>query len=67
MGKRDSWTDDKWEFYTDKKGEWRWRRTCCSNGQVVGSSHEGYVQREDCEENAERHGWDKNKTCNVKP
>lgn len=47
---------DKWEFYEDKKGEWRWRRTA-SNGNIVGSSCEGYSKKSDCEDNAKRHCW----------
>ena len=46
---------DKWEIYKDKAGEWRWRRTA-SNGQIVGASSEGYVNKSDCIANAQRHG-----------
>jgi uncharacterized protein YegP (UPF0339 family) len=48
--------DDKWEFYKDKAGEWRWHRTA-SNGKIVGASTEGYKNKSDCEENARRNGW----------
>lgn len=41
----------KWEFYQDAGGEWRWRATA-SNGEIVGTSHEGYKNKEDCEANA---------------
>lgn len=47
---------DKWEFYQDKADEWRWRRTA-SNGKVVGASSEGYKNKQDCIENAKRHGY----------
>jgi len=47
---------DKWEFYTDDKGAWRWRRIA-SNGRVVGASSEGYRNRADCIENAKRNGY----------
>lgn len=47
---------DKWEFYKDRAGHWRWRRTA-SNGQIVGSSSEGYVNKTDCVSNARRHGY----------
>jgi uncharacterized protein YegP (UPF0339 family) len=47
---------DKWEFYKDKKGEWRWRRTAI-NGRVVGAATEGYINRLDCVENAKRNGY----------
>ena len=48
--------NDKWEFYKDKAGEWRWRRTA-PNGNIVGASSEGYKNRSDCEDNARRNGW----------
>ncbi|CCQ72232.1 DUF1508 domain-containing protein [Magnetospira sp. QH-2] len=51
--------NDKWEFYQDKKEEWRWRRTA-SNGNIVGAACEGYVKKSDCQANAERHGLDGN-------
>jgi uncharacterized protein YegP (UPF0339 family) len=47
---------DKWEFYKDTKGEWRWRRIS-SNGNIVGSSSQGYVNKEDCIANAKRNGY----------
>lgn len=47
---------DKWEFYKDVKGEWRWRRVA-PNGKVVGASAEGYKNREDCIANARRNGY----------
>jgi len=47
---------DKWEFYKDTQGKWRWRRTA-PNGKIAGSSSEGYSNRSDCESNARRSGW----------
>lgn len=47
---------DKWEFYKDSQGEWRWRRTA-SNGRIVGASTQGYVNYADCEANARRNGY----------
>jgi uncharacterized protein YegP (UPF0339 family) len=47
---------DKWEFYTDSKGEHRWRRTA-SNGENVGATSEGYSNKADCEANARRNGY----------
>jgi uncharacterized protein YegP (UPF0339 family) len=49
-------TPDKWEFYKDRKGEWRWRRIA-GNGREVGASTQGYVNRVDCVENARRNGY----------
>jgi uncharacterized protein YegP (UPF0339 family) len=49
--------EDKWDFYKDDNGKWRWRRTA-SNGKIVGSSSQGYVNRSDCMDNAIKHGYD---------
>ena len=46
---------DKWEIYKDNAGNWRWRRTA-SNGQIVGASTEGYVNKSYCIANARRNG-----------
>ena len=48
--------DDKWEFYQDAKGEWRWRRIA-PNGRVVAASTEGYKNHADCVANARRNGY----------
>jgi len=45
---------DKWEIYKDRKGEWRWRRFA-TNGNLVGASTEGYVNRGDCVKNMKTH------------
>lgn len=47
---------DRWEFYTDAQGQWRWRRIAV-NGRIVGASSQGYTNRADCVENARRHGY----------
>jgi len=47
---------DKWEFYQDPKGDWRWRRIA-PNGRIVGNSGEGYRNRADCVANARRNGY----------
>ncbi len=47
---------DKWTFYKDGKGEWRWKRVA-SNGRIVGAATEGYKNRLDCVENAKRNGF----------
>lgn len=51
--------NDKWEIYTDKRGEFRWRRKA-SNGNIVGSACEGYTKKPACVANARRHGMDGN-------
>jgi outer membrane protein OmpA-like peptidoglycan-associated protein len=51
--------NDKWEFYKDHENKWRWRRTA-PNGNIVGATTEGYVNKVDCESNARRNGWDDN-------
>jgi len=51
--------NDKWEFYKDVDSKWRWRRTS-PNGNIVGASTEGYINKADCEGNASRNGWNVN-------
>ena len=46
-------SDVKTEYYEDKKGEWRWRKTH-KNGEIIGASSEGYVAKKDCQANANR-------------
>jgi len=47
---------DKWEIYKDADEQWRWRRTA-PNGNIIGSSSQGYSNKADCEGNAHRNGW----------
>lgn len=47
---------DKWEFYQDAAGFWRWERKA-PNGRTVGASTEGYHNRADCVANARRNGY----------
>ena len=51
--------NDKWEFYKDAENQWRWRRTA-PNGNIVGASTAGYMNKADCEGNARRNGWNDN-------
>ena len=44
---------DKIELYQDKKDEWRWKRIAV-NGQNVGASSEGYINKSDCLDNTKR-------------
>jgi len=44
------------KYVLDKSGNWRWRRVA-TNGRIVGASSEGYMSRNDCEDNARRHGY----------
>jgi uncharacterized protein YegP (UPF0339 family) len=48
-----SGTTDTITIYKDNAGEWRWRRKAI-NGRIVGASTEGYNNKSDCRENAER-------------
>lgn len=41
------------EYYKDKSGGFRWRRTA-SNGEIVGASSESYSSKKACEDNANR-------------
>lgn len=47
---------DKWEFYKDSKGDWRWKRIA-PNGKIVGASTEGYKNKASCIANAIRNGY----------
>jgi uncharacterized protein YegP (UPF0339 family) len=44
---------DKLEYYTDSKGEHRWRFTA-SNGEIIGAASEGYSSKQGAEANWER-------------
>ena len=46
----------RWEFYRDKRNQWRWRATA-PNGKRVGASTESYRNLQDCKENAALFGW----------
>lgn len=45
--------DDHVDLYKDDAGEWRWRRVA-ANGNIVSDSGEGYVNRIDAREMAEK-------------
>lgn len=45
--------EGKVEYYQDKSGDWRWRRTSV-NGEITGASSEGYEAKSDCQANATR-------------
>lgn len=47
---------DKWDFYKDKEGGWRWTRTA-PNGEIVGASSESYTRKYNCKKNAKRNGF----------
>ena len=49
-------TNDRFEFYLDNSGKWRWRRYS-SNGRIVGSSSQGYASKQGCIENAKRNAY----------
>ena len=49
-------SEDKWTFYKDVKGRWRWRRKA-PNGEVVAAAHQGYEGLRVCVENAARCGY----------
>ncbi len=36
-----------YEYYKDKKGEWRWRLKA-SNGRIIADSGQGYRNEQDC-------------------
>jgi uncharacterized protein YegP (UPF0339 family) len=46
---------DRWVFYKDARGEWRWRHVAANN-RIEGSSSEGYANKQDCWQNAIANG-----------
>ena len=48
---------NRWRFYLDAGGKWRWSARSCENGEVVGASTQGYSRFDDCESNARRLGF----------
>lgn len=51
---------DTWEFFKDKRGEWRWRRKA-RNMLIIGAASEGYKNKSDCFKNAKRMGFTEKK------
>jgi uncharacterized protein YegP (UPF0339 family) len=47
---------DRCEIYKDGADKWRWRAIAI-NGRIVAASCQGYVNKSDCVENAERSGY----------
>lgn len=41
-------------IYKDKSDKYRWTRVCSENKNIVGASSEGYANKSDCEDNANR-------------
>ncbi len=48
--------EDRFEFFKDEHGKYRWRRIA-PNGRIVGSSSQGYRTLWGCKKNARREGW----------
>lgn len=46
----------KWEFFEDKNGEFRWRKTA-SNGMIVGTSLKSFKSRESAIDDAKLNGY----------
>lgn len=47
---------DKWTFYRDQSGEWRWKRQA-GNNEIIGASSEGFTSKFNCSYNAKRNGY----------
>ena len=47
---------DRWEFYPDRSGKWRWKRIDGYNSKIVATSAEGFVEKDDCMNNANANG-----------
>ena len=43
-------------LYKDKEGKWRWRAVA-KNGNIVAASCQGYVNKQDCINNAKMLGY----------
>ena len=48
---------DKWTFYRDHSGEWRWKRQAEGNNEIIGASSEGFTSKFNCSYNAKRNGY----------
>ena len=48
--------DDKWDFYRDARGEWKWRRRVAT-GEILGTSDLSFKNKEDCMDDAKSHGY----------
>ena len=46
-----------WTFFTDVKGEWRWRSKS-TNGKIVGASSEGFTSKQNAIKNAKLNGYE---------
>ena len=42
-----------YEYYKDKKGEWRWRLVA-ANGRILADSGEGYKSEKECKDDINR-------------
>ena len=49
--------NDTWEIFQGANSQWHWRRTA-PNGKIVEAETEGYANKNDCEGNAFRNGWE---------
>lgn len=47
----------QWEFYQDKRKEWRWRHFAASTAIIIGASSEGYKDKKDALANAQKLGY----------
>lgn len=46
--------EDRVQLYRDQANQWRWRRVCGENGEVLADSSEGYRNYSDCTHAARR-------------
>lgn len=45
-----------WQFYIDKKGEYRWRKRA-ANHEIIADSAEGFKTKRACVDNAKLNGY----------
>lgn len=48
--------NNKFEFYQDKAGEWRWRKRA-GNNRIIGASSEGFSSKQAAINNAKLNGY----------
>jgi hypothetical protein len=48
--------EEGWKFFRDCRREWRWEKAGY-DGNVVGTSSEGFKTKADCEADARKAGW----------
>lgn len=48
--------NDRFDFYKDAAGEWRWRKIS-PNGKIIGASSQGFSSKQAAVHNAQLNGY----------